>query len=98
MCDLQIRKVVGATGFEPATPCAQVAHYALSRNLLQSECCKSLTWRRFGAPRSTETRGNRADRVRQNMERHGASGSVCSRRVGVEFAARHARRYRARPV
>src|SRR5713226_10549903 len=27
--------MVGATGFEPATPCDQVAHYAISRNSLQ---------------------------------------------------------------
>jgi hypothetical protein len=35
--------VVGATGFEPATPCAQVPLYALSRNSLQSFYRNSLS-------------------------------------------------------
>jgi hypothetical protein len=33
VCDLQIRKVVGATGFEPATPCAQERGLAILCNV-----------------------------------------------------------------
>jgi hypothetical protein len=30
------RKVIGATGFQPATPCAQAVKIAISRDFLQS--------------------------------------------------------------
>jgi hypothetical protein len=37
ICDLQIRKVVGATGFEPATPCAQERGLAMSRDVMRKD-------------------------------------------------------------
>jgi hypothetical protein len=42
------RKVVGATGFEPATPCAQGPRPAIIRSFLQQRTSKSLIHRWIG--------------------------------------------------